>query len=139
MQSMNFRLSELFREHTGETDSCLADDVPTGEQYDQIGRRNARSGAHLLMLAVLEEGVRSYLSSNAVVRAEAEAWVASNTRKWPFAFAAICDALGFDVDAARLGLERLRERLSGKRMRRIRRNVRHISRITVRRPARILP
>jgi hypothetical protein len=136
MHRLQDRLLELFRDQ-GEVDSTLADDIPTGEQYDQLRGGRGRTGPHLLMLAVLEDGIRSYLSPNHLVRTEAESWVQSNSRKWPFAFASICDALGFEVEAARKGLERLRAGLEGKRLRRIRGNVRHVQRVTVRRLARV--
>jgi len=66
------------------------------------------SGPVALMLAVLEEaarcierGRRRRHSGARKLAAEAEAWVRSDSREWPFAFASICDVLGLDVDAAR--------------------------------------
>src|SRR5262245_62842120 len=66
------------------------------------------SGPVALVLAVLEEaarcierGRRRRHSGARKLAAEAEAWVRSDSREWPFAFASICDVLGLDVDAAR--------------------------------------
>jgi hypothetical protein len=36
--------------------------------------------------------------------AEAEAWVRSGRRQWPFSFVNICEVLGFDVEAMRAHL-----------------------------------
>jgi hypothetical protein len=66
------------------------------------------SGPIALMLAVLEEAARCIERGRrrrhpvvSKLAAEAEAWVRSDSRDWPFAFASICDALELDVDAAR--------------------------------------
>jgi hypothetical protein len=66
------------------------------------------SGPIGLMLAVLEEAARCIERGRQRCRpgirqlaAEAEAWVRSDSREWPFAFASICDELGLDVGAAR--------------------------------------
>ena len=69
------------------------------------------SGPRALMLAVLEDAVscidEGRRRSNYRTRrlaAEAEAWVRSERRKWPFSFVNICEVLGFDVDAMRAHL-----------------------------------
>jgi len=63
------------------------------------------------MLAVLEDAIRciergrrSRRRGSCARAAEAVAWVRSDDRAWPFAFASICDVLGLDVDAVRAGL-----------------------------------
>jgi len=63
------------------------------------------------MLAVLEDAIRCIERGRRSRRrgicaraAEAVAWVRSDDRAWPFAFASICDVLGLDVDAVRAGL-----------------------------------
>jgi hypothetical protein len=92
------------------------------------------------MLAVLEDGLRSYLSSEEWIRAEAECWVAGGqgrsalslaracevlrcktcaaqgmTRS-PFSFARVCEVLGIEPNTVRAALERLRhEQLKPKR------------------------
>jgi len=66
------------------------------------------SGPRALMLAVLhdavqciEQGRRSRRFSARRLAAEAEAWVRSNSRDWPFSFVNLCEVLGFDPDAFR--------------------------------------
>lgn len=66
------------------------------------------SGPVALMRAVLEEAARCIERGRQrrhpgtrKLAAEAEAWVRCDSRKWPFAFASICDVLGLDVDAVR--------------------------------------
>jgi hypothetical protein len=61
-----------------------------------------------LMLAVLENAVltlhRCALKPSAQGRriaTEVRTWIASNSRRHPFAFAAICDVLGIDMDYLR--------------------------------------
>jgi hypothetical protein len=80
------------------------------------------SGPVALMLAVLEEAARCIERGRRrrhpglrKLAAEAEAWVRSDSREWPFAFASICDVLGLDVDAARARLLRDGESLIGAR------------------------
>ncbi len=75
----------------------------------QAGR--AAFGPIALMLAVLEDAIRcserGRRSRHAHIRkvaAEAEAWMRSDSREWPFAFASICDVLGLDVEATRARL-----------------------------------
>jgi len=72
---------------------------------------NVTSGVPALMLAVLEEAVRCIERGRRrrhprirKLAAEAEVWVRSDSREWPFAFGSICDVLGLDVDAARARL-----------------------------------
>jgi hypothetical protein len=66
------------------------------------------SGPRALMLAVLhdavqciEQGRRSRRFGARRLAAEAEAWVRSNSRDWPFSFVNLCEVLGFDPDAFR--------------------------------------
>src|SRR5262249_11879866 len=48
------------------------------------------TGIKGLMLAVLEDGLRSFLSSKDRVREEAEAWMRMPSAAWPFSFVAVC-------------------------------------------------
>jgi hypothetical protein len=66
------------------------------------------SGPRALMLAVLEDAVqcieqgrrrRGFRARR--LAADAEAWVRSESRDWPFSFVNVCDVLGFDADAVR--------------------------------------
>jgi hypothetical protein len=66
------------------------------------------TGTKALMLAILEDGIRSYLSPVARIRNEAEYWVTSTRQRSPFSFNVVCDTLGLEAEAVRTALERLR-------------------------------
>lgn len=66
------------------------------------------TGVKALMLAVLEDGIRSVLSAVPQIRAEAEYWVLSNQRRSPFSFAIVCESLGLDPSAARRAILAMR-------------------------------
>lgn len=65
------------------------------------------SGTQGLMLAVLEEGIRSYLNGRGRIRDEAEYWIFSQGRRSLFAFAVVCEHLGLDPEATRSALARM--------------------------------
>jgi hypothetical protein len=71
-------------------------------------RSSVFSGIKGLLLAVLEDGIRSYLSPVKELRAEAEYWVASSRARSPFCFVVICETLGLEPSAVRDGLARMR-------------------------------
>lgn len=77
-----------------------------------IGGGESRSapytGTKALMLAVLEDAIRSYLSHETRARAEAEGWVLSRQRRSVFSFVVVCETLGLEPKAVRAGLGRLR-------------------------------
>jgi hypothetical protein len=86
------------------------------------------------MLAVLEEGIRSYLRGSRRVAHEAEFWILSQRQRSPFAFAVVCEMLGLDADAVRTTLQRMkRESLPRKTLPRARHNVRATGRVHPRR------
>ena len=62
-----------------------------------------------LMLAVLEDGINSYLHDKGRSRDEAEVWVATPQRRSPFSFAVVCETLGLEPQAVRTALRRKRE------------------------------
>ena len=97
-------------------------------------RHSALSGIKGLLLAVLEDGIRSYLSPVKEVRAEAEYWVTSGRARSPFCFVVICETLGLEPSAVRQALERLRsQRVNPSRaIGRTRPNVRRAHRVTQR-------
>ena len=78
-------------------------------QMSDGGRCNGdTSGPRALMLAVLEDAVRCIEQGHRRrgvharrLAVDAEAWVRSDRRDWPFAFASICEVLGFDTNAFR--------------------------------------
>src|SRR6266446_10762876 len=69
-------------------------------------RQGQLTGTKALMLAVLEDGIRSYLSSTRGVAQEAQFWVHSEKRRSPFSFIVVCEMLGLDTDAVRAALRR---------------------------------
>lgn len=105
--------------------------APDGADGQAAGRPD---GVKALMLAVLEDGIRSLLSEVPQIRAEAEYWVTSNQRRSPFSFAIVCECLGLDAEAARraiLGMAR-QGRPAGRRARRSRPNVHRRGRLHTR-------
>lgn len=77
-----------------------------------IGGGESRSapytGTKALMLAVLEDAIRSYLSSETRARTEAEGWISSRQRRSVFSFIVVCETLGLEPKAVRAALRRLR-------------------------------
>jgi hypothetical protein len=70
-----------------------------------IGGGESRSapytGTKALMLAVLEDAIRSYLSAELRARSEAEGWVSSRQRRSVFSFIVVCETLGLEPKAVR--------------------------------------
>ncbi|MBI4515874.1 MAG: hypothetical protein HY699_08680 [Deltaproteobacteria bacterium] len=89
------------------------------------------TGTKALMLAVLEDGIRSYLSAAKNAAQEAEYWVHSAHRRSPFSFVVVCETLNLSPDAVRRVLLKLRsERVPPKKaLPRSRPNVRMASRM----------
>ena len=104
-----------------------------------IGGGESRSapytGTKALMLAILEDGIRSYLSPVGRVRSEAEFWVRSVRNRSPFSFHVVCETLGLEPGAVRVALDRLRDKnVSPRRaLGRSRPNVRRTGRLVTRR------
>lgn len=77
-----------------------------------IGGGESRSapytGTKALMLAVLEDAIRSYLSHESRASAEAEGWVLSRQRRSVFSFVVVCETLGLEPKAVRTALRRMR-------------------------------
>jgi len=67
------------------------------------------TGTKALMLAVLEDGIRSYLGGSRVIAQEAEFWIHSPRRHSPFSFVVVCEMLGLDPDAVRRTLKRMKK------------------------------
>lgn len=89
------------------------------------------TGTKALMLAILEDGIRSYLSPVGRIRSEAEFWVNARRQRSPFSFMVVCETLGLEPDAVRTALKRLRSKnVSPRRViGRTRPNVRRTSRL----------
>ncbi len=63
------------------------------------------TGVKALMLAVLEEGIRTYCGATGRAQAEAAHWVQDRGRS-PFSFNVICEVLGLEPSAVRVALTR---------------------------------
>jgi hypothetical protein len=89
-------------------------------------RNGEYTGTKALMLAVLQNGIESYMGPLGRARTEAESWVNTEARRSPFSFAVVCETLGLEPDAARTALQRMRARgaTGGASVGRIRPNVR---------------
>jgi DNA-binding transcriptional ArsR family regulator len=113
--------------HEDHSDADLLGMLSGGEP-----RSGALNGTKALLLAVLEDGIRSYLSPVHDIRAEAEYWVGSRRARSPFCFVVICETLGLEPSAVRRALERLRvQRVDPARaIGRTRPNVRRAHRVT---------
>jgi hypothetical protein len=83
------------------------------------------TGTKALMLAVLEDAIRSYLSPEPRACAEAEGWVMSRQRRSVFSFVVVCETLGLEPKAVRAALRRMRaQQLGPERIPRSRPNAR---------------
>ena len=71
-------------------------------------RTGQLTGAKALMLAVFEDGIRCFLSDAKLVAAEAEAWLRSSRRTWPFAFVVLCETFGLNPEAVRETVRRMK-------------------------------
>jgi len=97
-----------------------------------IGGGESRSapytGTKALMLAVLEDAIRGFLSPDQRARGEAEGWVMSRQRRSVFSFIVVCETLGLEPKAVRAALRRLRlQRVSPDHIPRSRPNARRRS------------
>lgn len=89
-------------------------------------RRGAELGPKALVLAVLEESIRDYLSGSAIARSRTEAWMRGSGAAGAFSFVGVCEVLGFEPTSVRAALERVRAangrgRLAGRSRRNARR------------------
>jgi hypothetical protein len=71
-------------------------------------RQGEFTGTKALMLAVLEDGIRSYLGRIDRDAQEAEHWIQSTHRRSPFSFMVVCETLNLNPDAVRRVLQRMR-------------------------------
>lgn len=133
MSSSGNTRDEVFGREVGDSDLDLL-------RITSLGGGESRAttqytGTKALMLAILEDGIRSYLSPVGRVRSEAEFWVRSARNRSPFSFHVVCETLGLEPGAVRLALDRLRAKnVSPRRaIGRSRPNVRRTGRIVTRR------
>ena len=99
-------LSNFDSKHAGPVNT---DDISS---FIGIGGGEARcapyTGTKALMLAVLEDAIRAYLSPEPRARVEAEQWVLSRQRRSVFSFTVVCETLGLEPKAVRVALRRMR-------------------------------
>ena len=101
-------------------------------------RTGQLTGTKALMLAVLEDAIRSYLRGSRLIARDAEFWIESHKRQSPFSFVVVCEILGLDPGAVRTSLQRMKaEAAAGKKrgFPRARHNVRIPGRVCARRSA----
>lgn len=82
-------------------------DTLLSEQYREILRRHALDPEKRLMLALLEDAVKSFQA--AAMGAEsstAEQWILHDDAEWPFSFDNVCEFLDIDPHYLRRGLLR---------------------------------
>jgi len=87
--------------------------------YSRPAATDKVHGEVALMRAVLEDAINCFQKqtlksgrrAQRLVR-EAEEWLFTDDPRWPFSFVNICAVLGLDPEYLRLGLKRLRQRLS---------------------------
>lgn len=97
-------------------------------------RSGKLTGTKALMLAVLEDGIRSYLRGSGLAARDAEFWVTSQRRHSPFSFVVVCEILGLSPGAVREALQRMRGTTAARRaIPRARHNVRIPGKVYARR------
>jgi len=71
-------------------------------------RTSQLTGTKALMLAVLEDGIRSYLGGSRLIAQDADYWIHSPKSQSPFSFVVVCEMLGLDPDAVRATLGKMK-------------------------------
>ena|SRR5215468_1658935 len=64
-------------------------------------------GVKALMLAILEDAIRAYLSEVPRCREEAALWIADSRSRWVFSFPVVCETLGLEPNAVRSAVRRM--------------------------------
>ncbi len=89
------------------------DTLAMEEYLGNCRRKAALEPEKILVLAVLQDGIRCY-QDNAAARnvkkkklfEEAQQWVFGDDSEWLFSFTSVCSLLGFDPDYIRRGLKK---------------------------------
>lgn len=83
------------------------------EQLESPRADSLISGERALMLAILEDAIRCAQASGTGrqrMARDAQAWMRSRDRRWPFSFVNICETLGLPADRLRAAvLDRVQE------------------------------
>lgn len=89
-------------------DALAYGDLLPAQYYDIVAGRRRGDGARDLMLAVLEDGIRCYVTNIAAKTArrrrlhdEAKSWIDTRGDVSPFSFESICETFDIDADALR--------------------------------------
>ena len=88
--------------------SLEADDV-----FALVGRAGGEargtsfSGTKALMLAILEDGIRTFLGAEERAFEEAENWIFGRHQRTVFSFDVVCETLGLEPKAVRVALRRM--------------------------------
>ena len=123
---------------TYDTAAHRHDDALEVLQLDHLAggepRTSQLTGTKALMLAVFEDGIRSYLGGRKLIAAEAEDWLNSGRRYSPFAFVVLCETFGLDPQAVRETVKQMKRehRSPGEIIPRVRNNVRVPGRVCLR-------
>lgn len=97
-------------------------------------RSGQLTGTKALMLAVLEDGIRSYLRGSGLAARDADFWIHSQRRHSPFSFVVVCEILGLSPEAVRETLKKMRGTPAAKKIiPRARHNVRIPGKVYARR------
>lgn len=93
------------------------DSMLPAQYYDALRRKHLLEGEKLLMFAVLEDAVETYMKYlNVPTRRaqnrfrEADDWINSRDRIWLFSFDNCCEALDIDPEYMRQGLHRWKDK-----------------------------
>ena len=73
-------------------------------------RSEQYSGTKALMLAVMEDAIRAFLSNERRAREEAESWIFGPHPRSVFSFTVVCETLGLEPKAVRVAMRRLSDR-----------------------------
>lgn len=86
------------------------------QYYEAMRRKHLLEGEKLLMFAVLEDAVDTFMKYVDATRRrgqrlfrEAEEWINQHDPHWPFSFENICQFLDIDAEYMRAGLRRWKE------------------------------
>jgi hypothetical protein len=87
------------------------DTLLPSQYFDRVRRRTGRDGERLLMIAVLEDAVHTYLKTahaedpeRRALFAETAAWFADRDASWFYSFENVCAVLDLNAEYLRRGL-----------------------------------
>ena len=99
------------------------DTLMSAQYFENLRRRTVLEPEKSLMLAILEDAVRSYqenlLSQQKRAKklfADAAEWIAETGSAWMFSFESVCDALGLNPAYVRRGLLQWKEKNRSKQL-----------------------